>query len=80
MATKVLIIQEISKDFKHYSSNILLKRAVERDLEIIGEALTQEALRSLEIILLEGKSQKEGLYSLHRDHKEASGIHYNSIS
>lgn len=32
---------EIPKDFKHYSSNIILKRAVERDLEIIGEAVSR---------------------------------------
>ncbi len=29
------------KDFKHYQSNTLLKRAVERDLEIIGEAINR---------------------------------------
>lgn len=29
------------KDFKLYSSNVLLKRAVERDLEIIGEAVNR---------------------------------------
>lgn len=29
------------KDFKFYQSNILLKRAVERDLEIIGEAVNR---------------------------------------
>ena len=29
------------KDFKHYQSNTLLKRAVERDLEIIGEAVNR---------------------------------------
>ncbi|MFO7828248.1 MAG: HepT-like ribonuclease domain-containing protein [Bacteroidales bacterium] len=29
------------KDFNHYQSNILLKRAVERDLEIIGEAVNR---------------------------------------
>ena len=29
------------KDFKHYQSNILLKRAIERDLEIIGEAVNR---------------------------------------
>ena len=29
------------KDFNHYQSNILLKRAVERDLEIIGEAINR---------------------------------------
>ncbi len=32
---------ENPKDFKHYQSNILLKRAVERDLEIIGEAVNR---------------------------------------
>ncbi len=29
------------KDFSHYQSNILLKRAIERDLEIIGEAVNR---------------------------------------
>ena len=29
------------KDFKHYQSNTILKRAVERDLEIIGEAVNR---------------------------------------
>jgi len=29
------------KDFNHYKSNILLKRAIERDLEIIGEAINR---------------------------------------
>ena len=32
---------ENPKDFKYYQSNILLKRAVERDLEIIGEAVNR---------------------------------------
>lgn len=32
---------EHPKDFKYYQSNILLKRAVERDLEIIGEAVNR---------------------------------------
>jgi len=32
---------ETPKDFKHYSSNIILKRAIERDLEIIGEAVNR---------------------------------------
>ncbi len=32
---------EIPKDFKRYSSNIILKRAVERDLGIIGEAVNR---------------------------------------
>jgi uncharacterized protein with HEPN domain len=27
------------KDFSHYSSNITIKRAIERELEIIGEAV-----------------------------------------
>lgn len=31
----------IPKDFQQYSSNLILKRAVERDLEIIGEAVNQ---------------------------------------
>jgi len=31
----------IPKDFSQYSSNIILKRAVERDLEIIGEAVNR---------------------------------------
>jgi uncharacterized protein with HEPN domain len=29
------------KDFNHYKSNVLLKRAIERDLEIIGEAINR---------------------------------------
>lgn len=29
------------KDFKYYQSNTLLKRAIERDLEIIGEAVNR---------------------------------------
>lgn len=29
------------KDFKYYASNVLLKRAIERDLEIIGEAINR---------------------------------------
>ena len=29
------------KDFNQYSSNLILKRAIERDLEIIGEAVNR---------------------------------------
>jgi uncharacterized protein with HEPN domain len=29
------------KDFNYYKSNVLLKRAIERDLEIIGEAINR---------------------------------------
>lgn len=32
---------DIPKDFNHYKTNTLLKRAVERDLEIIGEAINR---------------------------------------
>lgn len=32
---------EISNNFNQYSSNLILKRAVERDLEIIGEAVNR---------------------------------------
>jgi uncharacterized protein with HEPN domain len=32
---------DIPKDFNEYSSNLILKRAVERDLEIIGEAVNR---------------------------------------
>jgi len=32
---------DIPKNFKEYSSNLILKRAVERDLEIIGEAVNR---------------------------------------
>lgn len=32
---------DIPKDFNHYSSNLILKRAIERDLEIIGEAVNR---------------------------------------
>ena len=31
---------DLPKDFKHYSSNLILKRAIERDLEIIERRLT----------------------------------------
>ena len=33
--------KDFPKDFEQYKSNILLKRAVERDLEIIGEAVNR---------------------------------------
>ncbi len=32
---------DIPKDFNQYSSNLILKRAVERDLEIIGESVNR---------------------------------------
>lgn len=32
---------EIPNNFSQYSSNLILKRAVERDLEIIGEAVNR---------------------------------------
>jgi uncharacterized protein with HEPN domain len=32
---------DLPKDFNQYSSNLILKRAVERDLEIIGEAVNR---------------------------------------
>ena len=32
---------DLPKDFKQYSENLILKRAVERDLEIIGEAVAR---------------------------------------
>ena len=32
---------DIPKDFNHYSNNLILKRAVERNLEIIGEAVNR---------------------------------------
>ena len=32
---------DIPRDFKQYSSNLILKRAIERDLEIIGEAVSR---------------------------------------
>jgi uncharacterized protein with HEPN domain len=31
----------LPKDFGQYSSNLILKRAIERDLEIIGEAISR---------------------------------------
>lgn len=34
-------IIDTPKDFRLYSSNLILKRAVERDLEIIGEAVNR---------------------------------------
>jgi len=33
--------EEYPKDFNQYKSNLILKRAVERDLEIIGEAVNR---------------------------------------
>lgn len=33
--------EDIPKDFNQYSQNLILKRAVERDLEIIGEAVNR---------------------------------------
>lgn len=30
---------DFPKDFNQYSTNLILKRAIERDLEIIGEAV-----------------------------------------
>jgi len=33
--------EDSPKDFKQYSANLILKRAVERDLEIIGEAVNR---------------------------------------
>lgn len=33
--------ENIPKDFSQYQSNMLLKRAIERDLEIIGEAVNR---------------------------------------
>lgn len=33
--------EDFPKDFKQYSSNLILKRAVERNLEIIGEAVNR---------------------------------------
>lgn len=32
---------DFPRNFKQYSSNVILKRAVERDLEIIGEAVNR---------------------------------------
>ncbi len=32
---------EFPKDFKQYQTNTILKRAIERDLEIIGEAVSR---------------------------------------
>ncbi len=32
---------EIPRDFNQYSANLILKRAVERDLEIVGEAVNR---------------------------------------
>ena len=32
---------EHPKDFSYYQSNVLLKRAIERDLQIIGEAINR---------------------------------------
>ena len=34
-------LRDTPNDFKHYASNLLLKRAIERNLEIIGEAVNR---------------------------------------
>ena len=39
---------ELPKDFLKYSQNLMLKRAVERDLEIIGEAMNRILTRDKE--------------------------------
>jgi len=36
-----LFISEHGKNYDQYSQNTLLKRAIERDLEIIGEAMNR---------------------------------------
>lgn len=46
---------ENPKDFKHYQSNIILKRAVERDLEIIGEAVNRILKKEPEFTIEYGK-------------------------
>nr|WP_209437588.1 HepT-like ribonuclease domain-containing protein [Pedobacter petrophilus] len=39
---------EYPKDFFKYRKNVMLKRAVERDLEIIGEAMNRILTRDVE--------------------------------
>lgn len=34
-------LEDVPEDYKTYSTNIILKRAIERDLEIIGEAVNR---------------------------------------
>ncbi len=41
--------QEEEKSFERFKQNILLKRAIERNLEIIGEAVNRILLRDPEI-------------------------------
>lgn len=51
---------EFPKDFQQYKTNILLKRAVERDLEIIGEAVNR-ILRQNENFPIENAKRIVGL-------------------
>lgn len=42
---------ESPKDFLKYRENVMLKRAVERDLEIIGEAMNRILARDIEYLV-----------------------------
>ncbi len=46
---------EFPKDFNRYKTNILLKRAIERDLEIIGEAINRILKRDPEFPIKNAK-------------------------
>ncbi len=46
---------DFPKDFNHYKSNKVLKRAIERDLEIIGEAVNRIVKRKPDFPLLNAK-------------------------
>lgn len=45
-----LYFENTDKDFSEYQKNIMLKRAVERDLEIIGEAVNRIIKRDASFI------------------------------
>lgn len=44
-------LSDTPNDFKHYSSNLLLKRAIERNLEIIGEAVNRILKQEGDIVI-----------------------------
>lgn len=46
---------DVPKDFNQYSSNLILKRAVERDLEIIGEAVNRILKQNPEIPIVSAR-------------------------
>jgi len=55
-------LDKIPKDFYEYKSNVMLKRAVERDLEIIGEAVNRIIKR--DETFLEKISEAKSIISL----------------